>query len=45
VFLVHRCTYVEIPTELSLEIDSPLDLACAESIMAKKCCNNQKIGE
>ena len=31
-----KCTYVEVPSDLSLEIDSKLDLACAEAILRNK---------
>ena len=31
-----KCTYVEVPSDLSLEIDSKLDLACAEVILKNK---------
>ena len=30
-----KCSYVEVPNEYSLEIDSPLDLAFAESVLAR----------
>lgn len=29
-----KCTYVEVPKQYSLEIDSKVDLACAESVLA-----------
>lgn len=35
-----RCTYVEVPKDSSLEIDTPMDLAVAESVLEKR--NNAK---
>lgn len=34
VFQGGKCTYVEVPSEYSMEIDTPFDLACAESLLA-----------
>ena len=36
IFQGGKCTYVEVPADLSLEIDSPLDLVCAEAILNSK---------
>jgi hypothetical protein len=37
-----KFTYVEVPTELSIEIDSPLDLAFAEQVPKSKHHRNLK---
>lgn len=37
VFQGGKCTYIEVPPECSLEIDSPLDLAFAKQVLSKGC--------